>query len=564
MKFIKFTLIYALIFFLKFNVHAQSLPVGTAVLEDYYRRSQLLGVTDTNVSFTVRPIFPNFIKKSADAYFPDTTERRYSLLNSNGLWQTNNKKLTLSLLPLSFQTQFNSNYPYGWNDGPMIPAKGLQTMVSAGLFAQYGPLTIQLMPEFVDAANPAFSTFNPNQYDVIFARYYDIYNNVDLPVRFGTTSYKKAYWGQSSVRLNFKALSFGLSTENLWWGPGIQNSLLMSNTAPGFPHLTLNTLRPLQTPIGSFEGQLIGGRLENSGFPPLEPDHYFFSTDLYVPKPTDWRYLSGIIVTWQPKWVPGLFLGFDKSAQTFGKSLSSIKDYLPIFSIIKPTDAPDNPIAKQDQLSSVFMRWIWEQEHAEIYFEWGQYNNTADLLQWLLEPNNSRAYIFGVRKLLPLKGPDNGNILIGVEVTQLQENSVTNIENGTEWYVSQFIRQGYTNMGQELGAGIGPGANLQTVEVSWVKGLKKIGLQFNRYVHNNDFYYYAFEDSENYSQNWVDLSVALNGEWNYKNLIFNAKVQGIQSLNYQWALKKNGDDIFFANQLTAYNLQLQLGVTYRF
>jgi hypothetical protein len=565
MKFVRLTVIFTLIFFVKFNVHAQSLPVGTAVLEDYYRRAQLLGITDTNVSLTVRPIFPNFIKKGTDAYFPDTTERRYGLLNSKGLWQTNNKKLTFSLLPLSVQTEFNSNYPYGWNDGPMIPAKGLQTMVSAGFFAQYGPLSIQLMPEFVDAANPAFSTFNPNQYDVIFARYYDIYNNIDLPVRFGTTSYKKAYWGQSSVRLNFfKALSVGLSTENLWWGPGIQNSLLMSNTAPGFPHVTLNTLRPLQTPIGSFEGQIIGGRLENSGFPPLEPDHYFFSTDLYVPKPTDWRYLSGIILTWQPKWVPGLFLGFDKSAQTFGKSLSSIKDYLPIFSIIKQTGAPDNPIAKQDQLSSVFMRWIWEQEHAEIYFEWGQYNDTADLLQWLLEPNNSRAYIFGVRKLLPLKGSDNGNILIGVEVTQLQENSVTNIENGTEWYVSQFIRQGYTNMGQELGAGIGPGANLQTVEVSWVKGLKKIGLQFNRYVHNNDFYYYAFEDSKNYSQNWVDLSIALTGEWNYKNFIFNAKVLGIKSLNYQWALKKNGDDIFFVNQLNAYNLQLQAGITYRF
>jgi len=234
MKLVKFTLIYILIIFIKINVHAQSLPVGTAVLEDYYRRAQLLGTADTNVSFTVRPIFPNLIKKGTDAYFPDTTEQQYSLLNSKGLWQTNNKKLTLSLLPLSFQTQFNSNHPYGWNDGPMIPAKGWQTLLSAGFFAQYGPLTIQLMPEFVDAANPAFSTFNPNQYDVIFARYYDIYNNIDLPVRFGTTSYKKAYWGQSSVRLNFKALSFGLSTENLWWGPGIQNSLLMSNTAPGF------------------------------------------------------------------------------------------------------------------------------------------------------------------------------------------------------------------------------------------------------------------------------------------------------------------------------------------
>jgi len=376
--------------------------------------------------------------------------------------------------------------------------------------------------------------------------------------------YQKVYWGQSSIRLNFKSLSFGLSTENLWWGPGIRNSLLMSNTAPGFAHLTLNTTRPLQTPIGSFEGQIIAGRLENSGFPPLEPDHYYFQENLYVPKPNDWRYLAGIVLTWQPKWVPGLFLGFDQSSQTYGKNLSGLRDYLPLFSPIKQVSAPDNPINTQDKLSSVFMRWLWTQEHAEIYFEFGQYDNTADLLQLLLAPNNSRAYIFGIRKLLPFNKSKNENILIGVEVTQLQENSISNIESGKEWYVSQAIRQGYTNQGQELGAGIGPGSNLQSLDVSWVKGSKKIGLQFERYVHNNDFYYYAFEDSENYSQHWVDLSVAATWEWNYKNLIFNAKLQGIQSLDYQWALKQNGNDPFYVNQANTFNLQIQAGVTYRF
>jgi hypothetical protein len=564
MKLIKLTAICTLIILVKLGAYAQSLPVGITAIEDYYRRAQLLGITDTNVSFTVRPIFPNFIKKGAEAYYPDTTEWRNNELRANNSWQSKNKQLSTILLPLSIQTQFNSDHPYGWNDGAMIPAKGLQTLVSAGIFMQYGPLTVQLKPEFVYAANPNFSTFNPIQYDVIFARYYDIYNNIDLPAKFGMGAYAKAYWGQSSIRLNYKSFSFGLSTENLWWGPGIQNSLLMSNTAPGFPHLTLNTLRPVKTAIGSFEGQLIAGIPQDSGYPPLEPDHYYFGTDLYVPKPNNWRYITGIVLTWQPKWIPGLFLGFDQSSQTYGKALSGIKDYLPLFSSVKQTSAPDNLINKQDQLSAIFMRWLWTQEHAELYFEWGQYNNTGDLLQTSLEPNNSRAYIFGIRKLLPFNKSKNENIMIGVEVAQLEENSITNIENGTEWYVSQSIRQGYTNQGQELGAGIGPGGNLQSIDVSWVKGLKKLGFQIQRYVHNNDFYYYAFEDSQNYGQHWVDLSVAFNGEWNYKNLIFNAKLQAINSLDYQWALKKNGDDIFFANQISVFNLQVQAGITYRF
>ncbi|MDB5116106.1 MAG: hypothetical protein JWQ79_1598 [Mucilaginibacter sp.] len=564
MRAIKLIVVCSLLIFVQFKVQAQSLPVGTTAIEDYYRRAQLLGITDTSVSFTVRPLFPNHINKHADAFYPDSTEQRYNIMNATSSWQSKDGKLRATLLPLSIQTQFNSDHPYGWNDGAMIPAKGLQTLTSAGIFMQYGPLTIQFRPELVVAANSDFSTFNKNQYDVIFARYYDIYNNIDLPVRFGTDSYNKLYWGQSSIRLNFKSLSFGLSTENLWWGPGIRNSLLMSNTAPGFAHLTFNTLRPIKTPIGSFEGQIIAGKLVNSGFPPLEPDHYYFGTDLYVPKPDNWRYLAGIIVTWQPKWVSGLFLGFDQASQTYSNNLSGIKDYLPLFSSVKQTSAPDAPISKQDQINSVFMRWLWTQEHAEIYFEWGHYNTTGDMLQSLLSPNDSRAYIFGLRKLLPFNKSHDENIMIGIEVTQLQENSISKIESGTEWYVSNNIRQGYTNQGEVLGAGIGPGGNLQSLDVSWVKGLKRLGLQLERYVHNNDFYYYAFYDSKNYSQHWVDLSIGASGEWNYKNFIFNAKIQGIQSLDYQWAVKQNGDDIFYVNQIHVFNLQIQAGATYRF
>ena len=559
MKIIKLALLSASVIFIQFKVNAQSLPVGTPVLEDYYRRMQLLGKIDSSLSFTVRPLYPSY--DGGNIFFPDTTEHN---VTTNSTWTSKNGKLKTMWLPFTLQTEGNSDHPYGWNDGPMIPSKGFQFLMSGGLYLQYGPLSVQLKPEIVSADNSDFETFNKNQYDVIFARYYDIYNNIDLPVRFGTNGYAHAFWGQSSIRLNFKAWSFGLSTENLWWGPGIRNSLLMSNSAPGFAHLTLNTSRPLKTSIGSFEGQLIAGRLTNSGLPPLVPDHAFFGTNLYVPKPDDWRYLSGIVITWQPKWIPGLFLGYDQSAQVYGKSLSGIKSYLPIFSSVKSTTAPNNQINSQDQLSSIFARWIWFQEHVEVYFEYGHYNNSDDLYQSLLRPNNTRAYTFGLRKLLPFKNRSDQNIMLGVEVTQLGSTSITGVIQGQEWYVSRGIRQGYTNFGQMLGAGIGPGGNIQAIDVSWVKGLKKIGLQIERYVHDDDFYYYAFYDSRNYSQHWVDLSLGFNGEWNYKNFIFNAKIQGIESNDYQWALKQNGNDDTFSHQLHKFNLQLQTGLTYRF
>ncbi len=561
----KFFGIFFLLSICFFVVKSQSLPVGSTAVEDFYRRNQLLNKSDSGVSFMVRPVLPidvsNGLYTDPDAQIKNNTSRY--------LYGDQDSKASVILLPLSMQNQINSHHPYGWNDGAMIPAKGLQTLVSGGVYAKYGMLSVQLKPEIVMAANSYFETFNKNHYDIIFARYYDIYNNIDLPVKFGTSSYARAYWGQSSIRLNYKSLSFGVSTENLWWGPGIRNSLLMSNSAPGFPHLTLNTTQPIKTGIGSFEGQLIAGRLVGSGFAPLYPDNKaYFGVNLYQPKPNQWRYLSGIVLTWQPKWVPGLFLGYSQSAQSYGKDLDGIKDYLPFFSTIKSINAEDLSNKKRDTRNSMFARWLWPEEHAEVYFEFGRNNYTGNLRQTLLQPDASRAYIFGIRKLMLTNPTAKEGILISAEATQMQETSVDNILDGLGWYVNKYIRQGYTYKGESLGAGIGPGANLQSLDVSWVRGLKRLGLQLERYAHNNDFYYYAYVDTQDWRRHWVDLSLGLSGEWDYKNFIFNGKLQGIQSLNYQWYLdptiNRNPGDPYYVSGINKFNLQIQAGLTYRF
>ena len=557
-------LLFIMLTITKLTVNAQSIPVGSPALDDYYRRLQLLGQTDSSASFTSRPFFPG--AKNKNIFYPDSTEKGYNRRDPSTSWQ-NKDGFNGYLLPLSIQTQINSDHPYGWNDGAMIPAKGLQTLISAGVYAKYGILTIQLRPEFVYAANSYFDDFITKTNATIGARYYDVYNNIDLPARFGTGSYTKAYWGQSSIRLNYKAFSFGLSTENLWWGPGIRSSLLMSNDAPGFKHFTLNTTRPVKTAIGSFEGQFIVGRLENSGYEPLTPGLSYFNNPLYVPKPTDWRYITGFTLSWQPKWVPGLFLGMTRSAQTYSKDLSSFGSYLPFFSPFKAVSAAE-PINQRDERSSLFTRWVWPEEHAEVYFEYGIDNNTNTVRNALLQPNDGRAYVFGLRKLMPLNGGNGAGIMVSIEATQLGETNPDKVLGLTEWYVNPYIRQGYTNMGQSLGAGIGPGANLQTLDVSWVKGLKRIGLQFERYLHNDDFYYYTFQDTQDWRRHWVDLSAALNGEWNYNNFIFNAKLMGVYSLDYQWYIDPSKESApggaYYVPGETKFNLQIQAGLTYRF
>lgn len=563
MKKISIALTFILLTIIQFKLLAQSLPVGTVGLEDYYRRAQILGQADSSVSFMIRPIYPKLNFKAKNVFYLDSADKPSNLIRSHVAYVSKNGKLRVNLLPLTIQTQINSDHPYGWNDGAMIPAKGLQTLLSAGIYLEYGMLSIQIRPEVDMAANKEFETFDKDHYELVTAKYYDFYNNIDLPARFGNDTYSKAYWGQSSIRLNYKAVSLGLSTENLWWGPGIRNSLLMSNTAPGFKHFTVNTREPIKTAIGSFEGQVIAGKLEGSGYGVLEPERTFFSDTLYVSKSNDWRYISGLTLTWQPKWVPGLFFGLTKSAQLYHNDLSKFGDYLPFFSSTTKVNA-DQPLEKRDTRSSVFMRWLWPEEHAEIYFEYGKNNNIGTTRNQVLEPSRNRAYIFGLRKMLPFNQTKDENILVGFEVTQLQETSPTDIRDASSWYVNKYVRQGYTNRGEVLGAGIGPGGNLQSLDVSWVKGLKRLGIQLERYVHNNDLYFYTYENNQDARRHWTDLSIALNGEWNYKNFIFNTKLMGVKSLNYQWYLYESPTDIVWVNGRDAFNVQFQAGLSYRF
>ena len=80
---------------------------------------------------------------------------------------------------------------------------------------------------------------------LIWAQRYNYGIIVDMPERFGEKSISKTLIGQSSIKLNFKGLSLGVSNENIWWGPSIRNSIMMSNHARGFKHITFNTTKPI-------------------------------------------------------------------------------------------------------------------------------------------------------------------------------------------------------------------------------------------------------------------------------------------------------------------------------
>ncbi|WP_299353547.1 capsule assembly Wzi family protein [Mucilaginibacter sp.] len=552
--------------FLRSTVNAQSLPVGTPVLDDYYRRMQLLSKIDTNLSFTLRPIF---IASSSHLNDSNNTLKHNNWTESNlitfakGLGQ-------FKILPLTWQQQFNSDHPYGWNDGAMIPAKGYQTMISGGFYVKFGPLSIQLRPEYVYANNSNFNGFDSEHSGQDLINYYSYHNLIDNPERYGNNAYHRAFWGQSSINLTLGPITAGLSNENLWWGPGIRNALILSNNAPGFKHLTLNTVRPIKTYIGYFEGQIIAGRLESSGFTNLAITSLSDGTNLLAPKINDWRYFTGFNINYHPKWIPGLTLGLTRTFNAYEKDVKGFAGYFPFFTPYSKQSTQggiDSGIGDpfpRDQYTSFYARWLFTKAQAEVYFEYGLNDNSYNLTDFFQSPDHSRAYIFGLRKMIPLSGMKDQHILFSGEITQLSQSVDRLVRGAGGWYAHYQVIDGHTNQGQVLGAGTGSGGNLQSMDISWVSGLKRLGIGFERYEHDVDFYRTAFPDINGNSRKWVDFAFSLNGEWSYKNLIFNAKLQEIKSLNYEWILKDYVPGNYYIPHNDVYNFHGELGVTFRF
>lgn len=535
----------------------QSLSVNMMNLNEYYQRQQLLGNLDPNLSFSIQPLHPKALKVE-DIYKPrNSINGTGSLLNRKFSFAGNRGEV--KLLPISLLSQFNSHHPEGLNDNAMISSKGFQTLLSSGVYFKYGPLEIKFKPEFVYAQNNHFNGFPSNyitKYGIHFPK--DPYGNrIDLPERFGATVYKKVFWGQSSLRLNLGALSFGISNENLWWGVGYRNSLIMSNTAPGFFHLTLNTVQPINIGIGHIEGQIISGKLVESGYTESLLD--------------DWRYINAMILSYNPKWINGLFLGFVRSFVMYHEGMgNSIGDYLPVFSFLSKNSGGTNldvDNQNQNQIISIFMRWVFFKSNSEVYFEYGRDDHAWNTRDFVLEPSHSSTYIIGMRKLFPLNSKST-HIQLIIEATHLATNQTTINRNPPgnkigSWYTHGRVKHGYTHMGQLIGAGIGPGSNLQTIDISWCQNLNQIGLRLERYVHNNDFWYDYVQDIR---ANWVDISYTAYANWGFKNFLVSFKLKHVLSRNYQWLYEPiyEGAPEFWAPTDNTINFHTQLGIIYRF
>lgn len=357
----------------------------------------------------------------------------------------------IDVVPLTSSTHYNSTYPRDRNNGALWAGRGLSTELKGGLSFRWGPLSGAFAPTLIYQQNRPFaiadSEIRPGLSPYVYRGHP---GNIDWPRRPGDEAIRMVDPGQSHLRLDVFPIALGISTENLWWGPGRRNALIMSSNAPGFPHIFAGTSRPVNLWIGRFETELLWGRLEESDVFDDNPDN-------------DRLLIASIVVGFEPRWFPGLYLGASRSylQRLPPTGLPALR-----FWLIEPyKDVRDNPLTVEgadNQLLSVFLRWAPPGTGFEAYAEFGRDDHWADFDQLAAEPEVSGGYTLGFQQTFT-RGERWWRI--AGEVTQLGDPLPTVQRPNFRVYSHGRLPQGYTHRGRILGAAIGTASNSQFLGV---------------------------------------------------------------------------------------------------
>jgi hypothetical protein len=541
----KLYIFFVLINFFASTSFSQTISVGDYA-ESLARMNQLLGTSNDASSFTQHPLNSAFNVKG-DSLLQSMVAGK-NLVPKFSIFGIPS---SIKILPFTWLSDYNSKLPFGYNNGPLYPNVGYQTEVTGGFFIKAGFLNIQFKPELVHAENYSFPTFadvQANYKTNLVSAFFFMINGSDAPERFGPFGLNYAGLGQSKITAIYKNVEIGVSTENLWWGPGQQNSIMMSNSAPGFLHWTFNSANPVKTPIGSFEWQLIGGRLVESGYLPYDPNHLVWAApNAYIPKPVVTRDLSAFTVNWHPKWVDGLYVGASAyDYQNVDTTFNKKNFFRRSFAVFAPSGSAANSVRDngingdlEDFAYAINVRQVYTQYHAEIYFEYARNDNALNITDFVLEPEHATAYTIGASRYFVLARKQF--LKVTAELTHLQNPDTFLLRATPSWYVHSGSppADGYTNQGRWIGAGIGPGSNSVMFDISYIRGLNSIGVKFERYVHNLDLFYMA-RNTVDYEQEWVDISNTFYTNIKLKKFLISAQYTPIYTYNYEYL---QGNDV---------------------
>ncbi|HET8655699.1 MAG TPA: capsule assembly Wzi family protein [Longimicrobiaceae bacterium] len=372
-------------------------------------------------------------------------------------------------IPPEVRLTYNSAFPYGSNDGPVWAGRGLTTALQGGFAAGYGPISLVVAPVYFRAENQAFPLAGPPRDGP--ARFRTPWSTrIDLPQRFGDGPYARLDPGQSTLRIDALGVTAGVSIADQQWGPAIEYPLLLGNNAPGFRHAFLGTARPVDLWVMKLHGRAVWGKLDQSAYSP-------------APAGMERRFMSGLVLVASPRGLDGLELGAARFFHTpWPEGGLGFRNFRKPFEGILGKDVTNT---RENQLASVFARWVFPASQLEIYGEYLRDDYNATLRDLIVEPDHISGYELGFRKVW--SRPDRALLALRAELVNGRITHLERVRFQTPLYVHTPVVQGHTERGQILGSPAAFGGAGSTVAVDYYGSWGRWTLEWTRTLRQSPY-----------------------------------------------------------------------------
>ena len=398
--------------------------------------------------------------------FSPVTAASFAIGDSTGPWalRKNFRNGPIEAGSVGLGATINSAYPYGDNDGPVWAGRGLTLIANAGIAGHLGPLSFRVSPKAFRAGNASFDLLSNGKTGNLAYGNGQYPTSVDFPQRFGNSAYSRVDPDASDVRFDSRFLSAGVSTGDEWIGPATEYPFLLGTNAPGFPHLFITTGDSWNLWFARLHSRVMWGKLYQSDYSGVSgPTHYQSSA-----QPGTVRLMAAAEIVFVPRGVPGLELGFGRFLHVpylnGGPDQGFWKKPFKTF-FLKNEIARGDTIGADNQLASIFFRWVFPRSGFEVYAERGYEDQFFDIRDFFEDPDHDRTYMIGFQKTL--RQSALGFNVLKFEAINYQLSTLVRPRPAEgAIYLHGILRQGHTNRGQLLGSSAGVFAAAASV-IEW-------------------------------------------------------------------------------------------------
>lgn len=353
---------------------------------------------------------------------------------------SNERGYRLRMLRPGARLVVNSTLPEGEQAAWL--GRGITGVVSGGAQVTTRWLSLQLAPTVAWSQNQGFALAPNGRSGDGALRDARFPGNIDAPQRFGTSQFTHVDAGSSHIAIDTRPLSIGFSSAPMAWGPARDEPLVIGPNAGGFAHVYFASGEPWPVGIGYLHLKLVGGRLEQSDWSPMQTGDRS-------------RFLSAAIASFQPRGVNGLELGVVRIAvRIWRPGTATVKNlFRPLTGILSD---PENLLnaAEENGYASVFFRWAVRPAGFEVYGEYGR-EDYAGNFRWLIQkPDDLGNLLLGAQRAIQ---PSAGRLhvyrfeLINAELSS-NERGQRGLAIPHPPYVHGTVSQGLTVNGQILGS----------------------------------------------------------------------------------------------------------------